>query len=830
MPRHKHVLIANPGEERGYTSPTRGGGVFATPPRDRRIHARKLRSDVDRARQDAAALAEETGHTIDDLCLEILGEPGYELKLESLEDARLGIQVRSVHKLDDRLHATVYVPAGKLQAFVRKIERYELEDTTPRSPAGTRRPKNEDLVAGIGEIRLAVLKSFWTDEDSLYPSAEDQTIGWEVWVHVGHREDHDAVFAEFVATVADSSLRLSPHAIRFPERLVFLAFGTPAAWTRCFVPLLDRLAELRRAKEVPTDFLHLSPQDQRAFVQDLATRIIPPRPEAPAVCLLDYGIHAAHPLLRPLISDTDAHVIDQSWERVDRSETHGTEMAGLIALGDNLPSLLSSPDRVTVSHRLESVRMLRTEHAHAEDAWGYVTQAGLAIAETTAPRRQRVACLAVTANDRGRDHGSPSSWSAALDEHASGQLDDQRRLYVVSAGNVRDIATNGAYAYPTSNLDAYGIEDPGQSWNALTVGAFTDRVAIRSRDFEGYQPLAPRGGLCPTSRTSCSWDEKAWPFKPDIVMEGGNYARSPAGRIDGCDDLALLTTSLDATGRLLTWSSDTSAATALAARAAAILMADYPELWPETIRGLLVHSSEWTDEMRRQIRGDLQDDRHRRLRCFGYGAPNLERARYTVENCVSLVHQGEIQPFRLYDGQTKTNHFVLHSLPWPRAALQELHDANVTIRITLSYFIEPSPAGRGWGKKFRYASHGLRFALQGPVETPDAFRRRISTQEWEEEGERPGTSDPIGWAIGSRLRTHGSLHCDWWTATAADVAECGQLAVFPVTGWWRERKHLGFVEKRTRYALIITISTEATDVDLYTPIAQQVGVTTEIIA
>lgn len=311
-------------------------------------------------------------------------------------------------------------------------------------------------------------------------------------------------------------------------------------------------------------------------------------------------------------------------------------------------------------------------------------------------------------------------------------------------------------------------------------------------------------------------------------MEGGNYACSPSGRVDGCEDLALLTTSLDPTGRLLTWSSDTSAATAQAARLAAILMADYPQLWPETIRGLLVHSAEWTNEMKRQIPGDLEADRHKRLRCFGYGVPDLARAQYTVNNCVSLVHQGVIQPYKLDGTETKTNHFMLHSLPWPKATLEQLHDQDVTVKVTLSYFIEPSPAGRGWGKKFRYASHGLRFALRGPTESERQFRQRISSQEWEEDESRPATGDPISWSIGARLRTKGSLHCDWWTASAAEVAQCGQIAVFPVTGWWRERKHLGFVEKQGRYSLIITISTPANDVDLYTPIAQEIGLITEI--
>jgi len=830
MPQHKHIIIDDPGEERNYTKPSGGGGEFSTPPRDRRVHARQLQENIRQAEDEARTKAQETGHIIHNLCLEIVGEQDYELKIESLQDLRLRppIEVLSVKRVDNQVHATIYVPENKLTNFVRKIERYETKDTKSKHP----RPQSEDLVAGITGIRFPVLRSFWTDDENLFPSSNTERIWWEVWIRMAPSENPDDAFTSFVATIADSNLRISQNPIKFPERLVFLAYGSAQDWTQVFVPLLDRIAEFRKAKEIPTEFLNLSAQDQSSFVDDLAERFVLPDANAPAVCLLDFGVHTEHPLLRPLITDDDAQAYDPEWSVVERDKSHGTEMAGLAIFGDRLPELLAGNQRVNLTHRLESIRMLHSNQPHPEDTFGYVTQASLAKAEIQAAQRSRVACLAVTSNDEGRDHGRPSSWSGAIDQHASGQLDGFQRLYVIAAGNIRDIMTNTDYSYPESNLGS-SVEDPGQSWNALTVGAFTNRVQIQEEDFDGYQPLATRGGLCPSSRTSDSWEgeNKTWPIKPDIVMEGGNYARSPSGRVDGCEDLALLTTSLDPTGCLLTWSSDTSAATAQAARLAAILMADYPDLWPETIRGLLVHSADWTDEMNRQIPGSLEADRHKRLRCFGYGVPNLDRARYTVENCVSLVHQGTIQPYKL-DETAKTNHFILHSLPWPKAALESIPDQDVTVKITLSYFIEPSPAGRGWGTKFRYASHGLRFALKGPYETEENFKQRISSQEWEEEhyqpGNRPSTGDPIdNWAIG-RLRTKGSIHCDWWTTSAANLSQCGQVAVFPVTGWWKERKHLGFVEKQARYSLIITISTPATNVDLYTPIAQKIGLITEI--
>jgi len=816
MPQHRHIIIDEPGEERHYTKPPGGGGEFRTPPRDRRVHARRLREDIQRAESEARAKAEETGHILHDICLEIVGEQDFELKIESLQDFRLKppIEVLSVKTIDNQAHATIYVPEGKLKNFIKKIESYESN------------AKNSHLIAPINSIRIAVLRSFWTDDENLFPISNTERIWWELWIRVAPSEAYDDAFASFVIAVAESNLRISQNAIRFPERLVFLAYGSTQDWTAALLPLLDRIAEFRKAKDVPTEFLHLSPREQSQFVDDLAGRMVLPDINAPSVCLLDFGIHTAHPLLRPLIADVDAQSFDPSWPTVDHEDSHGTEMAGLALFGDRLPELLSSNQPARLVHRLESVRMLHRQQPHPEETWGYVTQECLARAESQAANRRRVACLPVTSSDEGRDHGRPSSWSGAIDQHSSGQLDDLKRLYVVAAGNIRNIATDPDYSYPDSNF-ASNIEDPAQSWNALTVGAYTNRVQISSEDYDGFQPLAPRDGLCPTSRTSDSWEDKAWPVKPDIVMEGGNYACSPSGRVDGCEDLALLTTCLDPAGRLLTWSSDTSAASAQAARLAAILMADYPELWPETIRGLIVHSAEWTDEMKRQIPGDREADRHRRLRCFGYGVPDLDRARYTVENCVSLVHQGTIQPYKLEGTEAKTNHFVLHSLPWPRAALEDMHDQDVTVRITLSYFVEPSPGRRGWGKKFRYASHGLRFALRGPTDTEDKFRKRVSKQEWEEEENRPSTSDPIDWATG-RLRKKGSIHSDWWTSSAADLARCGQVAVFPVTGWWRERKHLGFVEKESRYSLIITISTPAADVDLYTPIAQEIGLITEI--
>ena len=61
---------------------------------------------------------------------------------------------------------------------------------------------------------------------------------------------------------------------------------------------------------------------------------------------------------------------------------------------------------------------------------------------------------------------------------------------------------------------------------------------------------------------------------------------------------------------------------------------------------------------------------------------------------------------------------------------------------------------------------------------------------------------------------------------SADLANCGLIAVYPVSGWWRERKHLECWDRQARYALIVTIETPETDV--YTSIANQIAVPTSV--
>ena len=432
--------------------------------------------------------------------------------------------------------------------------------------------------------------------------------------------------------------------------------------------------------------------------------------------------------------------------------------------------------------------------------------------------------MAVTARDN-RDRGKPSSWSATLDSLAvdADGYGDRPRLLIVSAGNIQD-----PYAwshYPNSN-DTDGVHDPAQAWNVLTVGAFTELSNISEPDAGGYEPIAPTGGLSPFSTTSVTWQPQ-WPLKPDVVLEGGNAARDSLSAV-WMPSLSLLTTHHLPADRLLTTANATSAATALASRLAAQVMAEYPELWPETIRALIVHSAEWTDAMKRMhlpsTPNPSKADYHDLLRRCGFGVPDLSRALWSVSNSLTMVVQESLHPFQKEPRkQPAPRDMHLHNLPWPAEVLESLGETHVEMRVTLSYFIEPNPSQRGMRSRYRYESHGLRFDVKRPLETVDEFRGRINAAARDEEEGAVANARDSAWLIGIQSRHRGSLHGDIWRGSAADLASRGHIAVYPAIGWWRTRPTLERYDRAARYALIVSIKAPEVEIDLYNEVSNQIG-------
>lgn len=836
----KHIFLPDGFRDvQGYTPPKRT--IFwKAPDRDRHSHGYRLESRLKRTwdaidqqgqERRAIGLPHPDGAHITFRLRK--GSEQQLRKLETLKGGRGLDKVRLRHVFTDTVDgeeftiAVVWVPKDKRGFYAKKLQEYLQQETEKGNP------KHNDLIACIEDIRSTLLDDYWPKhEQGRMPGEQPDWV--EVWLAAERTDDlNDGAQGRFATVCQTLGIEWAARQVIFPERRVLLVKANRSQ-LQDLIESSDDVAELRLARECVSFFLRDA--EVHGWIDDLTTRLVLPGATSPAVCVLDTGVNRGHRLLEPVCLESDCLTVMSGWGVHDHHrQGHGTGMCGLAAYGP-LEVPLASRGSVVLTHWVESVKVQGPD-GHADtlpkDLWGQFTQRAAYEIEIVQPDRSRIFCMAITSNE-DMDRGMPSSWSGAVDQLTSGYLDGNRRLMLISAGNVD--GDEEWLAYPDSNVTA-GIQDPGQVWNALTVGAFTDKVDFRDEDgsWAGFVPLAQKGDLSPYSTTSLVDWNKTWPIKPEIVCEGGNLLKTPDGHISNHDDLDSLTTSSRDTSKPLTTMWGTSGATAHAAWMAGQIQAAYPQAWPETVRALLVHSARWTDAMLACRRPTTTKDGYRQLLAtVGYGVPDLHRALASAKSSLTLVAQQHIQPFaKKPGGGDKTNAMHVYRLPWPTETLLELPpQTRVTVRITLSYFVEPSPQEIGWKDRYRYPSFGLRWDMMRPIEDRSVFLRRITAAIAQDEqgDERDDEADPQSgqdtrWTVGFNTRSRGSLHADiWMNATAAEVATCDLIAVYPTIGWWRKRKHLGKLETQARYSLLISIETADQSVDIYTPVAEKVGV------
>ena len=823
--QRRHFYFKETGKSERFQSTASAKRDPRFPYRDRGEHGRTLRSQLVRVKgqmAEAVALQRSAGQEKGfGLQLEFISQPGFELAFEGLARGPQKIELLNVrYDGATQTHfATVFVPDGKLVAFEKLIDQYLHVETTKG------KPRNTPLLNPIAEIRVATFEALWTDDPAMLPVSDDDSIWWEFWLPV--RDDQAAVTQRFKTVAAVLGFQTSNHVLTFPERTVVNLWGSKTDIVSS-MSLLNEVAEIRRAKETAEFFDALPPPEQQDWVAELAGRTTRGDDSNVSVCLLDTGVNRGHPLLSAFIDHADLHAVDPTWT-VSDGIGHGTGLAGIALYGD-LVEPLTSGGPVNVLHRVESVKLLQAARGVSSEPYGSLTMRAVAYPEINSPGKQRIFSMAITSID-DRDRGRPSAWSAAVDmltsDHLGGRTNP--RLRVISAGTAKDTEYLN---YPNSNLTD-GIHDPGQSWNAICVGAYTlkDRIDPPSAT---SQILAAHGSLSPYSTTSRTWSRTPWPLKPDVVFEGGNLVRDVYGAF-GHSSLSLLTTSHEPERRLFSTTWATSAASALASRMAAQISSAYPELWPETVRALIVHSAEWTPRMKADfLAGNSKADYEGLLRTVGFGVPDLGRAIWSASNSLTLMVEDVIKPFTRQGSKPATaRDMQLHQFPWPKQALIDLGDAEVEMRVTLSYFIEPNPgvAERGITGRYRYESHGLRFEVSRESEDVTAFRQRINKRARDEEEEIPYVGGPADarWLVGARNRHRGSLHSDIWQGPASALAGLGILGVYPAPGWWKTLVKKKRYNDAVRYSLVVSIKTQQAEIDLYNAVSTEIANRTAIV-
>lgn len=748
---------------------------------------------------------------------------------QAIKELGNGISIKKIRTPRSRQfqkEVTILLPGGQEQYFTNRIKDKFPEATIKITP------KNKKLVESIEDVRLAVLESFWTGDKTCIPN---ENAKWcEAWLNVNTKESkEEGQIQQFIKVLENIGIEVKRNddkvrVIIFPERAVLLINANRSQLVELMMQS-ELLAEFRAGQEHAGFWVNQTSHEQQDWVEDLLNRIDIIESNV-KVCLLDSGVNNGHQLLEPLLEHADTLSAETEWGTNDHEPGtgHGTLMAGLAGYG-TIERILTSGSQVPLTHKLCSVKVVpRPEQEQTPiELWGEVTSRAISKAEIQNPKMNLVYCMSLTSTT-DVDRGRPSSWSGAVDQLAFGEGDDQR-LIVISAGNVK--GDENWKNYPDSNF-ASSIQNPAQSWNSIVAGAYTDKIQISDPTFDNHTPIANEGELSPFSSTSQVWGIK-WPIKPDVVFEGGNLLKAPDNTITGHEDLELLSTSKAISIKSFSTFNATSAAAAQASWFAAKIAYHYPNAWPETIRGLMIHSAGWNLAMKNQLK--IQENKKtsmlQLLRTFGFGIPDLDKALYSYESALTFIAQEIIQPFSYKEDRPnapETNEIHFYNLPWPKELLLGLENTEVKLRVTLSYFVEPGPGQVGWKDRYRYQSHGLRFDVNNRGETEEEFRKRVNKAAREEDEKPTSSGGSDRWAIGKENRSKGSVHSDFWEGSASDLSTCHHIAVYPVIGWWRERKHLKKVETKTRYSLIISLETPAEEVEFYTTVKNMIEVPVEI--
>ncbi|MDK6856390.1 MULTISPECIES: S8 family peptidase [unclassified Aerococcus] len=734
-------------------------------------------------------------------------------------------------------YATVFLPEKKKDFYSKKLDEYR-----------TSKDSNK-FIDSIEDVNRATVHELWTDQAEI-PNKNKEAC--EIWLSVYKKDSPEKVVEEFFSLCEQFEISHYDSFVEFPERVVISVIAN-FEMLENLVQNTSKIAEIRK-NQVPVPFFlrDNDRNEQREWSEELLERLSFDDSNF-SICLLDTGVSNGHPLISSVLSDEDMHTVFDDKIVQDKSGSgHGTAMAG-IATYYNLERLLDSCLKYNINHHLESVRILK-ENAEASDEkdiklYADVTSEAISKVEIQNPSAKRVIAMAVTSGNSENSNnssgykadGTPTSWSAGIDNLSLGNYgaeETESRLIIISGGNTSLEEIEDAEDYKTA-VTLHSVENPGQSWNALTVGAYTEKALVSEYEaLNNYKPIALKSGFSPLTSSSVMWDSK-WPIKPEVVFEGGNVGFNkddPYIKYDTSDHLSLLTANNKFNrGDYFTTFNGTSAATAQASNLAIKIMSRYPDICPQTVRAIMVHSAEWTDEMFKQIFGhndkkDLNKGEYRALlRTVGYGKPNVEAALYSFDNSANLIVEDEIQPFKKVGNNSPTiNEMAIHEIPWPKDVLLSLGNTPVKLKVTLSYFIDPSPGQIGWGDKYRYPGCRLSFDINNINENKEDFVTRINKKA-REKAINNGTyqetkNDSNRWLLGTNNRDVGSIHSDVWEDTASNLAENRFIAVYPGGGWWNKRQHLKKYNNKIKYSLIISISTPDEEIDLYTPIQNQINI------
>lgn len=493
-----------------------------------------------------------------------------------------------------------------------------------------------------------------------------------------------------------------------------------------------------------------------------------PPDDAPIVCVVDTGVTAGNPFLKPVTRDD----LGRSFLTTDPDNPndrygHGSAVASLVSyyalnLAENAANeghvWIASARILNEENRLEDNRLFS---AVLRDVVEHFSAAGVRIFNLS------VNDFALGWNQNSKRTMPRRSWVARRIDQLSRQFDV---VFVVSTGNLflQDVNAyiNDGRPYPSYLLDEGAcIHDPAQAALALTVGSVAPSSLVvgpgRSR------AIAERESPSPFTRCGPGIRREA---KPELVEYGGNYVLHDDFRRAGTNlGLSVAAASHQLTPAI-THNVGTSFAAARVSYKLARLLHDLESLgiYPSAslLKAFLVNSAQFplAGEPLKDFLESLGDQGTEEwLRIIGYGVPDHQRATNCDAYSTILFYQGEI-------GADTVQFF---DIPIPEI-LQNTRRGAKKLTITVVY----SPEVQRWGLE-EYFGSGLKWRVfRGDVQREEIVEAMARAQEEnqsqgeaddENTVERPGE---LKFSLGLNLRSRGAVQHDVleWTYHRAEYS------------------------------------------------------------
>lgn len=802
MTQHNHVILGKEyvnvveyKSKLGYSS----DGVH--PPEDPIAHSKKLfqeyRASLQNMYEDAKKILTEDivpakGAYVE---LSILGEAPIST-WEQL-DTKKGPQLMNICKSDNenKSSAVVFLPEGTDKWLENKLQNYE------KGPSkGRKNRPSSVLIDALDGVRSVSLVSFFSSKEE-FNDIPDAFAAYELWLSI------KVDIQDAKQKLEQLGIFVGLGVVSFEGLNVVLIKASKKQLNQ-MIHVVKPILKIRKYNS-SVELIENSNKDDRDWTQIIEENIKVSSKKLSRIGVLDSGVNEQHPLISNFLPKARCTTVKNMSLGLKDAANHGTPTAGIVLYGD-FSDLLNQRHNREITNELASVKMYHdSESSETEDVHKALVTINAIDKSVDMDAHLMVSSITSEASLKGK----PTITSAAIDKRLFNK-GAASELLLVSAGN--RVSQDG-FKYPDF-LDYETIRDPAQAWNALTVGAMTEKVLVQPKYGEKLDVVAQQGGPSPVTTSSVLWGDSSL-IKPEIVMEGGNAYWDKEGRFQHHEELQPVSLSSKLLVHNFTCFNATSAAVAMAANLAGEIQHYNPSLSPLSIRALMVHSAEWTETMKSlyTLNGSL--DKNHLLHVCGYGKPNRDKAIMSSNSCVTFVHEDSIGLYKRKNAQLSFKQMHLYKLPWPKKILSDMGEAEVRFRVTLSYYIEPSPGEREILSKYRYPSVLLKFDVNRFAESEKEFQQRVSNVEdgndfVKEDAKR------LPWFLGTNRRNHGSIHSDFIKTSAANLAACNLIAVYPSSGWWKTRREK---ENATiKYSLVVSLETPETDI--YTAIQQQIGI------